>query len=103
MRRTALLHGAAWLAILTGSSIAQETPEGTGTLGAGLTIGAVLVALFAALISVSVVAKLLIVFGVVPRRPENAFHALVHAAANFVGALTRPKPRLRDDGRRERD
>ena len=41
----------------------------------------------------------LIVFGVVPRRPENGFHALVHGAANFVGGLTRAKPRRREGSR----
>jgi hypothetical protein len=57
------------------------------------------VVLLAALIGLSVIAKLLIVFGVVPRRAENGFHALVHGAANFVGGLTRPKPRRPTRGR----
>ena len=51
--------------------------------------------LLAVLIGLSVVAKLLIVFGIVPRQAENGFHALVHGAANVVGGLTRPKPRQR--------
>lgn len=72
---------------------AQDSPQAGDPVSAGLGIGTVVVVLLAVLIGLSVVAKLLIVFGAVPRRPESGFHALVHGMANFVGGLTRPKPR----------
>ncbi len=62
-------------------------------------IGMAAVILLAVLIGLSVVAKLLIVFGIVPRQAENGFHALVHGAANVVGGLTRQRPGRRTGGR----
>ena len=79
---------------------AEEAPP-PGTLGLGLQLGTALVILLAVLIAVSVVAKLLIVFGVVPRQPETGFHALIHAMANFVGGLTSPRQRRRETMRRD--
>ena len=67
-------------------------------LGLGLGVGTALVILLGVLIAGSVVAKLLIVFDVVPRRPETGLHALVHAMANFVGGLMRPRPRRNRGG-----
>ena len=75
---------------------AAEASDPAGSLGLGLQFGTALVILLAVLIAVSVAAKLLIVFGAVPRRPETGFHALVHAMANFVGSLTKPRQRRRD-------
>ncbi len=80
---------------------AEETAGAPGTLGLGLQLGTALVVLLAVLIGVSVVAKLLIVFGVVPRQPETGFHAMVHAMANFVGGLTSPRQRRRETVRRD--
>lgn len=82
---------------LASESFGQDQPVPRGPLGIGMEVGAALLILLAALIGLSVVAKLLIVFGAVPRRPETAVHGLVHAFANFVGALARPKPRRRSD------
>lgn len=90
------------LLILAGATaLRAETPE-TGavdpfTLGTG--IGTAALILFAAVIGLSVVAKLLIVFGAVPRQPQSGPHAMVHALANIVGGLTRPKPRRRPGSR----
>ena len=94
---------AACVAILAGAPIARaaEAAASPGTLGLGLQLGAALVILLAVLIALSVAAKLLIVFGVVPRQPESGFHALVHAMANFVGGLTRPRQRRRETMRRD--
>lgn len=82
---------------------AQDTAPAGDPVSLGLGLGTALVVLLAALIGASVVAKLLIVFGVVPRRPTTGPHAFVHALANFVGGLTRARPRRRgtsgsDDG-----
>jgi hypothetical protein len=77
------------------SALAQGETPGPDPVSLGTQAGMAIVILLAVLIGLSVLAKLLIVFGVVPRRPESGFHALVHAAANFVGGLTRPKPRRR--------
>lgn len=82
---------------------AQDTAPAGDAVSLGLGLGTALVILLAALIAASVVAKLLIVFGVVPRQPATGVHAFVHALANFVGGLTRAKPRRRgssggDDG-----
>lgn len=77
------------------STLAQGESPGPDPVSPGIRVGMAIVILLAVLIGLSVLAKLLIVFGVVPRRPESSFHALVHAAANFVGGLTRPKPRRR--------
>jgi membrane-bound ClpP family serine protease len=74
---------------------AETAPPDPVVLG----IGAVAVALFAAVIGLSVFAKLLIVFGAVPREPQNGLHAIVHAVANVVGGLARPKPRRRPGSR----
>jgi hypothetical protein len=63
------------------------------------TIGMAVFILLAVVISLSVVSKLLIVFGVVPREPETGFHLLVHGAANVVGGLTRSRARRRPAGR----
>ena len=72
---------------------AEVTPSAMDLVSTGIGFGMAVVILLAVLIGLSVVAKLLIVFGVVPRRAESTFHILVHGAANFVGGLTRPKPR----------
>jgi hypothetical protein len=80
---------------------AQEPSAPVDPVSTGIGFGMALVILLAVLIGLSVVAKLLIVFGVVPRRADNAFHVLVHGAANFVGGLTRPKPRRRQGSRSE--
>ncbi len=72
---------------------AQELSPAGDPVSTGLGVGMAVVVLLAVLIGLSVVAKLLIVFGVVPRRPERGVHALVHGMANFVGGLTRARPR----------
>jgi len=78
---------------------AEEAPSAMDPVSTGIGFGMAVVILLAVLIGLSVVAKLLIVFGVVPRQAENGFHVLVHGAANFVGGLTRPKPRRREGTR----
>jgi len=78
---------------------AQDSPGASDPAGTATRIGMVAVVLLAVLIGLSVVAKLLIVFRIVPRQAENGFHALVHGAANVVGGLTRPKPRQRPGSR----
>jgi hypothetical protein len=78
---------------------AEEAPPAADPVSMGIGFGMAVVILLAVLIGLSVVAKLLIVFGVVPRRAESGFHLLVHGAANFVGGLTRPKPRRREGTR----
>jgi len=93
------------LAALASPAVAQESPPPSDAVSFGTGIGMVLFILLAILIGLSVVAKLLIVFGIVPRQAENWFHLLVHGAANVVGGLTRGKPRNRSgsrfNGRRE--
>jgi hypothetical protein len=78
---------------------AQDAPPPSDSVSIGTGIGMVLFILLAVLIGLSVVAKLLIVFRVVPRQAENGFHLLVHGAANVVGGLTRTKPRRRPGSR----
>jgi hypothetical protein len=80
-----------------GPAWAQDGEEPAGAFGLGIGVGTALLILLAVLIGLSVVAKLLIVFGVVPRQPENVGHAAIHAMANFVGSLTRAKPRRREN------
>ncbi len=89
----------AMLAALAGvpAAWAQDAEDASGAFGLGIGVGTALLVLLAVLIGLSVVAKLLIVFGVVPRQPANAGHAAIHAMANFVGSLTRPKPRRREN------
>lgn len=72
---------------------AEDAPPASDPVSTSLGVGMAVVVLLAVLIGFSVVAKLLIVFGFVPRRPQSGFDALVHGMANFVGGLTRPKPR----------
>ena len=81
------------------SAAAQGTPAPVDPAWIVSGIGMAVVILLAVLIGLSVVAKLLIVFGIVPRQAENGFHALVHGAANVVGGLTRQRPRRRTGGR----
>ena len=76
---------------------AQDLTAPLDVTSTGTAIGMAIFILLAVLIGLSVVAKLLIVFGIVPREAENGFHVLVHGAANVVGGLT--KPRRRPDGR----
>jgi hypothetical protein len=78
---------------------AQDAPPPSDPVSIGTGIGMALFILLAILIGLSVVAKLLIVFGIVPRQAENGFHVLVHGAANVVGGLTRTKPRRRPGSR----
>jgi hypothetical protein len=78
-----------------GPARAEDAPSILDPVSMGVGFGMAIVILLAVLIGLSVVSKLLIVFGIVPRRAESGFHALVHGAANFVGGLTRPKPRRR--------
>jgi hypothetical protein len=89
----------AMLAALVGAGPAwtQDVEDPAGALGLGIGVGTALLILLAVLIGLSVLAKLLIVFGVVPREPANAGHAAIHAMANFVGSLTRAKPRRREN------
>lgn len=86
-------------AVTGAPAAAQDAPAQVDPLSMGTGIGMAIVILLAVLIGLSVVAKLLIVFGVVPRQAGNMFHVLVYGAANFVGGLTRPKPRRRQDSR----
>ena len=53
----------------------------------GLTIGKGVVAAFAVLIAASVVAKMLIVVGAIPKTPVTGMQRIVHALANVVGGL----------------
>lgn len=78
-----------------GRAGAQASPASADAVTMGTGIGMAIFILLAVLIGLSVVAKLLIVFGIVPRQAENGFHVLVHGAANFVGGLTRARPRRR--------
>jgi hypothetical protein len=87
------------LAALALPARAEETPPASDSVSLGTGIGMALFILLAILIGLSVVAKLLIVFGIVPRQAENGFHVLVHGAANVVGGLTRAKPRRRPGDR----
>lgn len=90
--------GLAALATLAAVPAAAEEPAAAGnTIALGIGVGTGLVVLLAALIAISVVAKLLIVFGAVPRQPVTGWHTLVHGLANFVGGLVRPRPRRRRD------
>jgi len=88
-----ILSIALWALAAASPAAAEEPPPAGDPLSTGLGFGMAVVVLLAVLIGLSVVAKLLIVFGAVPRRPESGFHAFVHGMANFVGGLTRPKPR----------
>lgn len=78
---------------------ARQESAGLDPVSIGTGVGMAVVVLLAVLIGLSVVAKLLIVFGAVPREGKNGFHALVHGAANFVGGLARPRPRRSASGR----
>jgi hypothetical protein len=91
----------ALLMLARATAVRAETPETdpVDPVTLGTSIGTVALILFAAVIGLSVLAKLLIVFGAVPREPESGFHAMVHALANVVGGLTRPKPRRRPGNR----
>ena len=86
--------------MLSFPAAAQETPALSDPAWTGTGIGMAIFILLAVLIGLSVVAKLLIVFGIVPRQAENGFHALVHGAANVVGGLTRPAGRAGRPGTR---
>lgn len=96
--------GLAALATLAAVPAAADEPAaGGGPIALGIGVGTGLVVLLAALIAVSVVAKLLIVFGAVPRQPVTGWHSLVHGLANVVGGLVRPRPRRgRDAGADDR-
>ena len=95
-----LATGMGFATVAIGAPVrAEEAPAQVDPLSMGTGIGMAIVILLAVLIGLSVVAKLLIVFGIVPRHADNAFHALVHGAANFVGGLTRQKPRRREGSR----
>ena len=96
--------GLAALTILSAAQpgAAQEPARAVNPLGFGLGVGTALVILLAVLIVASVAAKLLIVFGAVPRRPQTGFEALVHALANFVGGLTRVRSRRDRQGSGDR-
>ena len=54
----------------------------------GLMIGKGVVAAFAVLIAASVVAKMLIVVGAIPKMPVTGMQRVIHALANVVGGLT---------------
>jgi hypothetical protein len=67
----------------------------------GLMIGKGVVAAFAVLIAASVVAKMLIIAGAIPKTPATGMQRMIHALANVVGglALTRsPGIRRRNAG-----
>jgi hypothetical protein len=83
-----------------GAAIAQDSAA-VGPFSLGTAIGEAILILLAVLAGLSVVAKLSIIFGVVPREPQNRFQALVHGAANFVGRL-RPARSIRDQRRDSR-
>lgn len=70
-------------------------------LSLGTAIGKALFILLALLVGLSVLAKLSIVFGFVPREPNTPFQTLVHRAANFVGRI-RPSRSISDRRRANR-
>jgi uncharacterized membrane protein YgcG len=63
------------------------------TVSFGQTFGMLLFLLVGALIVLSVVAKILIVTGVVPMRPETTLHRIVHGLARVVGRIERKEIR----------
>jgi len=68
-------------------------------------IGEAIIILLIAVAALSVLAKLSIHFGLVPREPETRFQTIVHGAANVVGRLRPARPirdrhRLPEDRRR---
>ncbi|WP_421725753.1 hypothetical protein [Bauldia sp.] len=72
-----------------------QTGSDIDALSLGTGIGTALVVLLAAVIGLSVFAKVLIFMGVVPREPTNRWEALAHAMADIVGRL-RPQRSIRD-------
>lgn len=89
------------LTALATPSAAWAQAPGAEPLVIATAIAKAVLILLGALIGLSVVAKLSIVFGIVPREPATAFHTLVHRAANFVGRL-RPSRSIRDQRRASR-
>lgn len=83
-----------------GAAVAQDA-GGVDALTLGTAIGKAILIVLAVLAGLSVIAKLSITFGLVPREPETRFQALVHGAANFVGRL-RPARSIRDQRRVDR-
>ena len=80
----------AWMAGVVGAgdaAFAQTGGPAIDGLSIGMTVGMAVLIVFAALIGLSVVSKLLIVFGIVPKEPTTPIHFLTHALANFVGGL----------------
>ncbi len=71
-------------------------------------VGQAIIIVLIVVAGLSVLAKLSIHFGIVPREPETRFQSLVHGAANIVGRLRPPKSmsdrrradRFSDDRRR---
>ena len=93
MLRTLLL-----VAILTsakaGVALAQvDAALPVETVSFGQAVGMLLFLLVAALIVLSVVAKILIAMGVVPMRPETTLHKIVHGLACVVGKVERKEVR----------
>jgi len=71
---------------------AEEAPP-VETVSFGQTFGMLLFLLVAALIVLSLAAKILIVTGVVPMRPETTLHKIVHGLARVVGKVERNEVR----------
>ncbi len=86
--------------VIGGFGIPAAVRAETGTTGidtASLVsvIGAVLIILLAVVIGLSVVAKVLIVSGVVSREPKTPWEIAVHVMADIVGRV-RPHRSIRD-------
>jgi uncharacterized membrane protein YgcG len=68
-------------------AIAQETPPEPESVSLGTTVGIAFFLLVAALIVVSVLCKLVVAFGLVPRRPTARWHRVILWLANVVGEV----------------
>jgi uncharacterized membrane protein YgcG len=80
--------------VIFGAALAQEEAASpVETVSVGQTLGMLLFLLVAALIVLSVAAKVLIAIGVVPMRPETRLHRIIHSLARVVGTIQTKKAR----------
>ena len=100
--------------VLAGLPAAQMAPPAAAQDGGEVppatmvsVIGEAVIIVLIAVAALSVLAKLSIHLGYVPREPENRFQSIVHGFANVVGRLRparsiRDRQRMPEDRRRQR-
>ena len=90
------------LAVATPSAALAQSAGEPSPVAIGTAVGQAILIVLIVVACLSVAAKMLIVFDLVPREPETRFQTLVHNAANIVGRL-RPARSIRDDRRTRQD